>query len=128
MKIQNIDHFVITTGNLEKCLDFYVGVLGMEHVVETSENDQHSLHFGTQKINIHTYVGEFQPAAKHAEIGCADFCLITEDDIHQVKSEIEDRGIKIIEGVIRTAGARGEMESIYMFDPDGNLVEVAAYL
>ena len=77
MTLNRIDHFVITTKNLCQCLHFYVDILGMEHKIQREENDQHTLHFGNQKINIHTYVGEFQPTAKHAERGCADFCLIT---------------------------------------------------
>ena len=75
MTLNRIDHFVITTKNLCQCLHFYVDILGMEHKIQREENDQHTLHFGNQKINIHTYVGEFQPTAKHAERGCADFCL-----------------------------------------------------
>lgn len=125
MNIDRMDHLVITTSNLEKCLRFYVDFLGMEHKIETEEKNQHSLHFGNHKINIHTYVGEFQPAAKHAEIGCADFCR---DTINQVKMEAEAKGIEVIAGIIKTAGARGEMERVYMYDPDGNLVEIATYI
>ena len=73
-------------------------------------------------------IGEFQPTAKHAERGCADFCLITNDDINQVKKEMERNGVEVIAGIIKTEGAQGEMKSIYVYDPDGNLVEIASYL
>ena len=56
MTLNRIDHFVITTKNLCQCLHFYVDILGMEHKIQREENDQHTLHFGNQKINIHTYV------------------------------------------------------------------------
>ena len=128
MTLNRIEHFVITTKNLCQCLHFYVDILGMEHKIQREENDQHTLHFGNQKINIHTYVGEFQPTAKHAERGCADFCLITNDDINQVKKEMERNGVEVIAGIIKTEGAQGEMKSIYVYDPDGNLVEIASYL
>ena len=104
MTLNRIDHFVITTKNLCQCLHFYVDILGMEHKIQREENDQHTLHFGNQKINIHTYVGEFQPTAKHAERGCADFCLITNDDINQVKKEMERNGVEVIAGIIKTEG------------------------
>lgn len=109
MTLNRIDHFVITTKNLCQCLHFYVDILGMEHKIQREENDQHTLHFGNQKINIHTYVGEFQPTAKHAERGCTDFCLITNDDINQVKKEMERNGVEVIAGIIKTEGAQGEM-------------------
>ncbi len=69
MNIDRVDHFVITTSSLEKCLHFYVDFLSMEHKIETGEKSRRSLHFGNQKINIHTYAGEFQPAAKQKRQG-----------------------------------------------------------
>jgi len=124
MKLKNIDHLVITTSNLEACLHFYVDILGMNHRVV---DGQHILEFGREKINIHTYVGEFTPLAKHAAVGCSDFCLIAEGDIYEIKSELERAGVEIVEGVCEQAGALGLMDSVYMYDPDGSLVEVAVY-
>ena len=82
MKINAIDHIVITTGNLNKCLDFYVGLLGMKHEMDGT---QHTLIFGKQKINIHTYKGEFQPAAKNPEYGAQDFCLTATGNPEEIK-------------------------------------------
>lgn len=124
MKLKNIDHMVITTANLEECLHFYVDILGMDHQVS---DGQHTLKFGNEKINIHTYVGEFTPYAKQAQVGCSDFCLIAEGDIHEIKRNLENAGCTIIEGVVEQSGALGPMDSVYMYDPDGSLVEIAVY-
>ena len=97
MKIKNIDHFVITTQHLQTCLDFYVGVLGMEH---RGSKGHHNLCFPGGKISIHTCKGEFQPAALNPTYGSQDFCLIVED---------------------------GVMHSLYVRDSDGNLVELSSY-
>ena len=91
MTLNRIDHFVITTKNLCQCLHFYVDILGMEHKIQRGRERSAYASFWDQKINIHTYVGEFQPTAKHAERGCADFCLITNDDINQVKKKWKGR-------------------------------------
>ena len=124
MKLTNIDHMIITTPDLEKCVHFYANILGMNHrVVE----GQHVLEMGREKINLHTSIGEFQPAATHVTHGSQDFCLIAEGDIYEIKEHLEKNGIEIIEGVCPQNGARGLMDSVYMYDPDGNLVEVAVY-
>lgn len=77
--IRSIDHMVITTADLEACLNFYEGLLGMEHRVE---GGQHALHFGDQKINLHTRPHEFHPSATNVTHGSQDFCLISDGDIH----------------------------------------------
>ena len=122
--IKSIDHMVITNANLEECLRFYEGLLGMEHKIE---GGQHALHFGAQKINLHTRPHEFHPSATNVTHGSQDFCLISDGDIHDIKKKLTDAGIEIIEGVVERYGARGLMDSIYMYDPDGNLVEIAVY-
>lgn len=115
---------VITTSDLDACLHFYADILGMNHRVV---GDQHVLEFGNEKFNIHTYVGEFTPYAKHAQAGCADFCLIADGDIYEIKKDLENAGVEIIEGVCEQNGALGLMDSVYMYDPDGSLVEIAVY-
>ena len=123
MQIKAVDHLVITTGDLEACLAFYCGVLGMEHA---EAKGRHALRFGAQ-INIHTRAGEFQPAALNPTRGSQDFCLIVEGDIEAVKEELEARGCPIVEGIVERAGALGPIRSVYLRDPDGNLVELAQY-
>lgn len=125
MTIKNLDHLVLTTADLEACVHFYRDILGMRY--EVTAHGQHALFFGEQKINLHTRPGEFQPAARHPVTGSQDFCLIVEEDIAGVKREIEEKGWPILEGVVSRIGAKGDMQSIYMYDPDGNLVELAEY-
>ena len=124
MKIKNIDHFVITTADLQACLDFYVGTLGMEH---RESNGHHNLFFPGGKISIHTKKGEFQPAALNPTYGSQAFCLIVEDDLETVEQELMAKGIKLLTDIVERHGAHGTMRSLYVRDPDGNLVELSNY-
>ena len=124
MNIKRFDHLVITTADVEACVRFYTTVLGMEH----RENaGRHALFFGEQKINIHAGKAQFLPAAAHPEFGSADFCLVTSDPIEQVKAEIEAAGWPVELGVVDRTGALGPIRSVYVRDPDGNLVEISKY-
>lgn len=124
MRIKNIDHFVITTQNLRACLDFYVGILGMEH---RGSKGHHNLYFPGGKISIHTCKGEFQPAALNPTYGSQDFCLIVEDDLQTVKRELEAKGITPLTDIVERHGTHGVMHSLYVRDSDGNLVELSSY-
>ena len=124
MTIQSIDHLVIITQHLQSCLDFYVGLLGMQHA---ELDGHHNLFFGQCKISIHTLKGEFQPSATHPEYGSQDFCLVV-DDLSQAKRDIERSGYPIVEGLVSRQGAKGLMQSLYLYDPDGNLVELCQYV
>ena len=124
MKIKNIDHFVIKTANLEKCVEFYTQILGLDCECAGGKN---AVKFGDCKINIHTQTSDFTPVAKNPQIGSADFCLIAEGDIENIKAEIIANGGKIALGIVPRNGAKGAMQSIYLYDPDGNLVEIAVY-
>ena len=125
MTIKTLDHLVLTTGNLKECIHFYQDILGMRH--EVSSSGQHAFYFGSQKLNIHTRPGEFQPAAQKPSPGTQDFCLIVADDIRTVRDEVIAKGWHLLEDVVDRSGARGKMKSIYMYHPDGNLVELAQY-
>lgn len=124
MKIRNIDHFVITTSDLKACLDFYVGLVGMEH---REINGHHNLYFPNGKISIHSRKGEFQPAAEYPTCGSQDFCLIVDGDLKDVKAELEAKHAPIISDIVERHGAYGAMRSFYLRDPDGNLVELSSY-
>ena len=124
MKIKRIDHVVLTTGNLEKCLTFYAGLLGMEH---QEKNGRHALLFGAQKFNIHTRKGEFQPAAENPTEGSIDICLVVEGSIEEIAAEIKAKGQAVELGIVKRTGALGPIDSIYLRDPDGNLVELCVY-
>ena len=124
MKIERFDHIVISTADLTACVDFYTRVLGMEH---RENNGRHALYFGGQKINVHVGKAQFLPAARNPEFGSADFCLITTEPAERVKAEIEAKGWPVELGVVPRTGARGPIRSVYVRDPDGNLVEIAEY-
>ena len=124
MKIKNIDHFVITTQDFQACINFYVGILGMEH---RESNGHHNLYFPGGKISIHTKKGEFQPAALNPSYDSQDFCLIIDDDLENVQQELAAKGITPLTDIVERHGANGAMRSLYVRDPDGNLVELSSY-
>lgn len=122
--LKHIDHIVLVTRDVDACVHFYSDILGMRHEV-TESNGQHSLRFGNCKINLHTFPHEFDPSADNPDYGSLDFCLISDGDIDEIKMRLEEEGVEIIEGIVEKEGADGTMDSIYMRDPDGNLVEIA---
>ena len=125
MRYRNIDHLVITTRNLQDCLHFYIDVLGME---PDFSNGRYAVRFGTQKFNIHTRKAEFLPAAGNPAYGSLDLCLIVEDSLDQAVQELESKGWPSELGPVTRHGALGEMRSLYLRDPDGNLIELSSYL
>ena len=126
MKVDRIDHFVLTVRDVEATCDFYSRVLGME--VEEFGGGRRALKFGLQKINLHQAGAEFEPKAEKPTPGSGDFCLVTEALLQSVVGHLEACGVEIIEGPISRTGATGRLESVYYRDPDGNLVEVSNYL
>ena len=124
MRVACFDHIVITTHNLEKCLHFYVDVLDMEL---DNRNNRYAVKFGEQKINIHRKKAEFLPAAQNVTYGSQDICLIADGNIEEIKAEIEAKGYPIELGIVERTGAIGPIDSIYLRDPDGNLVEISVY-
>ena len=124
MYILGTDHFVITTKNVEACLRFYTETLGMK-LKET--DGRFSLWFGSQKINIHKRPAEFLPAAAHPLPGSLDLCFEIEDDIETVLSELKSKNASLVTDIVERNGAKGKMRSIYLRDPDGNLIELASY-
>lgn len=124
MQIARIDHLVLTTRDLERCVDFYGRVLGVP-IVE--RNGRYEIRLGSTKINIHQRPGEFQPVAAIPQAGALDFCLVADTSIERVIAEVRERGWPIELGPVARHGALGAMTSIYLRDPDGNLVEIAHY-
>lgn len=124
MKIKRFDHIVITTQDLEKCLHFYVDILGME---PDNRNGRHAVRFGEQKINIHCRKAEFLPAARNVTYGSQDICLIAEGRIEDIETELKAKGVEIELGIVSRTGACGPISSLYLRDPDGNLIEISTY-
>src|SRR6266566_8871589 len=126
MQVDRIDHLVLTVQNIEATCDFYMRVLGMQ--VVTFGNDRKALQFGEQKINLHEAGKEFEPKAMSPTPGSGDFCLITRTPLEEVIVNIRLCGIEIVEGPVHKTGAMGPIESVYLRDPEGNLVEVSNYI
>jgi catechol 2,3-dioxygenase-like lactoylglutathione lyase family enzyme len=124
MKIAALDHLVLTVRDLAATCDFYTRVLGMTVVTVDGRS---ALHFGVQKINLHVAGREFEPKAVHPTPGSGDLCFLTDLPLVAVMAHIEDCGVPILDGPVPRAGARGPMHSIYLRDPDGNLIEIANY-
>ena len=125
VRIEAIDHMVLTVANIEATCDFYGRVLGMEKIVFAG--GRVALGFGSQKINLHPAGNEYDPRAKNPIPGSADFCLITETPIAEVMIHLGFCSIDIIEGPVANTGAVGTLTSVYFRDPDDNLVEVSNY-
>jgi catechol 2,3-dioxygenase-like lactoylglutathione lyase family enzyme len=125
--IDRVDHFVLTVRHLAASVAFYERVLGARVVPGKPGRGPTAVHFGQQKINIHEQGREFEPKATHPTIGAGDFCLITETPIADVLGHLERCGVAVEVGPVLRHGALGAMTSVYVRDPDGNLVEVAKY-
>ncbi len=122
-KILALDHLVLTVRDIAASARFYEG-LGMVHEVfeGTDGTQRHALTFGTQKINLHQAGAEFSPHAGVPKPGSADLCFLVEGGLDALQALLRD---KVIEGPIRRTGAMGPIRSIYLRDPDGNLIELS---
>ncbi|MFI7422166.1 VOC family protein [Nonomuraea sp. NPDC049684] len=126
MRIDRLDHLVLTVADVEAAVRFYTTVLGMEAV--TFGEGRRALAFGQSKINLHQAGREFEPKAARPVPGSADLCLITADPVETVMDELARHGVGIEEGQVERTGALGPIRSVYLRDPDGNLVELSNYL
>ena len=123
MKIDSLDHLVLTVKDIELSCAFYARVLGME--VVTFGAGRKALAFGAQKINLHQAGREFEPKAGRPTPGSGDFCLVTSVPLAEVIAHLEACGVAIVEGPVAKTGATGPLRSVYFRDPDLNLVEVS---
>jgi len=125
-KVRSIDHIVLTVKDLDATIKFYEHVLGMQHTSFTSNGvERHALKFGDQKINLHLSGKEFEPKASNVQPGSGDLCFLVEDEVDVIVKSLHSDGIEVLEGggVVERTGARGKLRSVYIRDPDGNLVE-----
>jgi catechol 2,3-dioxygenase-like lactoylglutathione lyase family enzyme len=123
--IDHIDHIVLTTRDREGCIRFYTQVLGM--TLEKFGENRLALRFGNQKINLHEWGREFTPRAHVAAPGTLDLCFIAAIGLDEVISRLKRHGVPIIEGPVAKTGAAGPIRSVYVRDPDLNLVEISVY-
>jgi catechol 2,3-dioxygenase-like lactoylglutathione lyase family enzyme len=124
MRIEGLDHLVLTVADLDYTLDFYERVLGMEPVVFAE--GRYALAFGAQKINLHQSGREFEPKAAVPTPGSADLCFLTNAPVLEIVERLEANGVEVLEGPVRRTGATGPIMSVYFRDPDGNLIEVSS--
>ena len=125
MRIDRIDHIVLTAFDVERTIDFYTRVMGMKAV--TFAGGRRALEFGRQKINLHQAGREFEPKALKPVPGALDLCFITETPLAEVAAHLKTNGVAIAEGPVPKTGALGPMTSLYFRDPDGNLIELSTY-
>ena len=123
--IDHIDHIVLTTRDLQGCIRFYTEVLGMK--LERFSASRLALKFGSQKLNLHEWGKEFTPRAHVAAPGALDLCFIAAIPLEKVIENLQKNGIPILEGPVAKTGAQGAIRSVYVRDPDLNLVEISVY-
>lgn len=126
MNITSLDHLVLTVVDIDIIADFYVNILGMEKQV--FGDNRIALKFGNQKINLHQKGHEIKPNAQQAVCGSADLCLLTDMPLSQVMHHLAIHQVAVIDGIVPRTGAKGAIQSIYIRDPDGNLIEISQYL
>ena len=126
--IDHLDHVVLTTARPEACIDFYTRVLGMtleRFVGGTPPVERTALKFGPQKINLHVQGSEFEPKAHLPVPGSQDWCFIAAVPLSEVIARLEAARWPILEGPVRRTGATGPIQSVYVRDPDFNLIEIS---
>lgn len=126
LRIDRLDHLVLTVANIDETCDFYSRVLGLK-VTHFGEG-RTALEFGRQKINLHEVGKEFVPRAARATAGSGDLCLVSATPLEDVVQHLDKCAVTIIEGPVAKTGAIGPIRSVYFRDPDGNLIEVSEYL
>jgi len=121
--IDSLDHVVLTVRDLEATRKFYCDVLGMKF--ETFGEGRTALHFGKQKINLHIAGKEFEPKAERPAPGSGDLCFLTSVPLDTVIDSLRAHGISILQGPVPKTGAQGAIRSVYVRDPDLNLIEIS---
>ena len=125
--VVSLDHLVLTVADVARTVAFYERVLGMRAEVfrPAGGSKRTALVFGAQKINLHAAARPFEPKAEHPVPGSADLCFLTESPVEEWLAHLAAEGVPVIEGPVRRTGATGPILSVYLRDPDGNLIEVS---
>ena len=124
--IDHIDHIVLTTRDKDACIRFYSEILGMKLVrFRTPSEERLALVFGNQKINLHEWGREFDPKAHVPVPGSLDLCLIASVPLEQVIDKLKASKIEILDGPVMKTGATSKIRSVYVRDPDLNLIEIS---
>jgi catechol 2,3-dioxygenase-like lactoylglutathione lyase family enzyme len=123
--VEQLDHIVLTVANIHATTDFYTEVLGMDQITSDGRT---ALRFGEQKINLHQRGHEFNPKACRPTPGSADLCFVTLTPMEEVIEYLDALKVHIEEGPVERTGAVGKLRSVYIRDPDQNLVEISNYI
>jgi len=121
--IDHLDHLVLTTADEAACTRFYIDVMGM--ALETFGADRKAFRFGHQKINLHVRGHEFEPKAQLPTPGSLDLCFIASVPLEDVVARLKSNGVPILEGPVMRTGATSRIRSVYVRDPDLNLIEIS---
>ena len=126
MRITSIDHLVLTVRDVDASIAFYTRVLGMR--AETFGSDRRALHFGDQKINLHLATQIPDPNVRHPTPGSADLCFLTDVPLDEVVEHLQEQHVRVVTGPVIRTGANGPIRSVYVYDPDENLIEIANHV
>lgn len=129
--IDHLDHLVLTTAHEEECIDFYTRVMGMKlesFIGGTPPVERKAFKFGQQKINLHIKGKEFEPKADIPTPGSLDLCFIADRPLKAVIDHLKTVDWPIIEGPVVRTGATTKINSVYIRDPDQNLIEISELL
>ena len=123
MILEKLDHLVLPVSDIDAIATFYTTYLGMEKRI--FGDNRVALHFGDQKINLHPAGWDYEPKARVSIAGSADLCFIVSERVESLQTKLVQLGVEIIEGPVIRTGATGRLRSIYIRDPDGNLIELS---
>jgi len=123
MTLEKLDHLVLPVSDIDTIATFYTTYLGMEKRI--FGDDRVALHFGDQKINLHPAGWDYEPKARVSIAGSADLCFIVSERVESLDTRLVHSGVEVIEGPVERTGATGRLRSIYIRDPDGNLIELS---
>ena len=123
MTLEKLDHLVLPVSDIDAVATFYTTYLGMEKRI--FGDDRVALHFGDQKINLHPAGWNYEPKARVSIAGSADLCFMVSESVELLQTKLVQLGVEIIEGPVVRTGATGPLRSIYIRDPDGNLIELS---
>lgn len=125
--VDALDHLVLTVADIDRSVAFYTAVLGMRAApFQPAEGPERmALEFGTQKINLHPADAPFAPHAHAPQAGSGDLCFLSSTDLNAWQAHLDQSGVAIEEGPVRRSGATGPILSLYIRDPDGNLIELS---
>ncbi|MBY5989674.1 VOC family protein [Roseovarius atlanticus] len=126
-RLTSLDHLVLTVADVDATVTFYTDVLAMtaEAFTPADGTRRWALKFGAQKINLHKAGAEFEPKAAHPRPGTADLCFLSDVPLADWQAHLAEYGVTVEEGPLPRTGATGPLTSIYIRDPDGNLIEIS---